>query len=238
MAEHARIPARESDLRSIATVIDPRRWVVGAFNLAGRLRQGRVFHPDGVLLDGELRSARSPFTPGDHAVIARLSKGAGTPGGIPDILGLAFRVYSGPGQPWDITLASSGSGAVGRMVLLPSGGWSGTTFSSLLPYRAGGQWFWMIAEADENQPSGTTDPAAAARQADTTTLRFRLYTAAPGLRKRTVGDLVLRESHGDAQEPSFDPMLNVPQGIHLSPSWVGKVRELTYIGSRSGRKAD
>ena len=69
------------------------------------LRRARAFHPRGLMLAGELttdKESRLPLNAGVRPVIARISKGAGTPGGAPDIVGLAVRIpaennYHSPG---------------------------------------------------------------------------------------------------------------------------------------------
>lgn len=241
MSQQTEIPARESDLKAVAEAVDPRRLVTSAFSLLGRLRHGRVFHPRGVLLDGELEARSSgvlPFPGGSHPVVARLSKGAGTPGGSPDVLGLAFRIPAGGGLagPWDITLASSGSGPLGRMALIPSTHWSGTSYSSLMPYRIGSRWAWIVAKADAGQPDDSADPDRLGEALASGPLGFTLYQEGLNVRTREVGHLTLRRVRPDAQDPSFDPMRNCPRGAHLSPRWLSALRDLSYRGSRRGRK--
>lgn len=241
MQQHPPIPARESEIRTVAHALDPRRLITSAFSVLGRVRQGRVFHPNGLLLDGEL-TARStgalPFPSGTHPVIARLSKGAGTPGGLPDILGLAFRLSPAEGrQPWDITLASSGAGTLSRVLLVPSRSWSQTVYSSLMPYRVGNRWLWLLAEADNDQPSDTADLSALERQARNRPLHFTLFQAAPGQGRKVIGHLTLHGVRGDAEFPAFDPVQNCPPDVHLSPDWINRIRELSYRGSRAGRSS-
>ncbi|WP_317189865.1 MmpS family transport accessory protein, partial [Mycobacterium avium] len=53
-------------------------------------------------------------------IVARLSKATGTPGALPDFIGLALR-GSAPqpaGTPWDILLVSAGSGVLSRAAAL------------------------------------------------------------------------------------------------------------------------
>jgi hypothetical protein len=72
-------------------------------------------------------------------VIARVSKGAGTPGGAPDILGLAVRIptQNGLSQLWDLALSSSGSGALSRTRPIPARQWGAARYGSIVPYRYG-----------------------------------------------------------------------------------------------------
>lgn len=239
MDQHRPIPARESELRTVAHALDPRRLLTSAFSVLGRVRHGRVLHPKGLLLDGELTTRSTgvlPFPSGTHPVIARLSKGAGTPGGVPDILGLAFRLSPTDGtRPWDITMASSGAGTLNRVLLIPSRGWAGTVYSSLMPYRVGNRWLWLIAEADNDQPSGTADLSALESQARNRPLHFTLFQAAPGQGRKVIGHLTLHGVRGDAEFPAFDPMRNCPPGVRLSPDWISRIREFSYRGSRIGR---
>jgi hypothetical protein len=67
--------------------------VKAGFRGLAALRRARAFHPVGLVLRGELRPVADdlPWPSGPVAVVARLSKGAGTPGRLPDALGLAVR---------------------------------------------------------------------------------------------------------------------------------------------------
>lgn len=222
MRQQTEIPARESELKTIVEAVDPRRLVTSAFTVLGRVRHGRVFHPRGVLLDGALEARSSgvlPFPGGTRPVIARLSKGAGTPGGTPDVLGLAFRIPPGAGlsEPWDITLTSSGSGLFGRMLPIPASEWNGTTYSSLMPYRAGSRLVWLIAQAEEGQPAHTADPEKLREALAGGPLRFTLHQDGVNVHRRKVGVLTLHRVRPDEENPSFDPMRHCPRGIHLSP---------------------
>lgn len=225
----------------MAAAVHPRNLIPRAFRVLGELRHRRVFHPDGVLFDGELtaRPGVLPLPAGTHRVVGRMSKGAGTPGGLPDILGLAFRLGGQDGDRlWDILLASSAPGAVGQLLLLPQRAWRGSTYSSVLPYRVDDRRpVWLLAEADDGQPAGTTALDALAEHARRQPLRFALSEASVAGERRTVGELKLRGVRRDSSEPSFDPVVHHPPGVRLWPDWVGKLRELSYRGSRVGRKS-
>jgi hypothetical protein len=70
------------------------------------------------------------------SVIARVSKAAGTPGALPDIIGLAIRIVPQVDvtTDWDMLLASAGSGLLGRTIRLrPATSWTGQTMASLMP---------------------------------------------------------------------------------------------------------
>ncbi|WP_431902988.1 hypothetical protein [Amycolatopsis thermoflava] len=115
------------------------------FGALARLRHARVFHPRGVLLRGTLETlapGELPLPP-SGPVVARLSKGAGLPRGMPDILGLALRIPTDDG-PWDLTLASASA----RVLLRPARGWRRAVFSSLVPYRVAAGLRWILAEVD------------------------------------------------------------------------------------------
>ena len=74
------------------------RAVETVFTVLARLRAARAFHPRGALFAGrvELDGPGSPTVAvlggGVHPALVRVSKGAGTPGRLPDLLGLAVRL--------------------------------------------------------------------------------------------------------------------------------------------------
>ncbi|SDF77537.1 hypothetical protein SAMN05660662_3367 [Blastococcus aurantiacus] len=89
-----------------------------------RWRNGKPMHPRGAVFDAVLErhgSARPwgvPFldaTARDDVVV-RLSRGAGLPAPVPDLLGLAVRLDEGSEQPVDLLLSTTGRGALTRVV--------------------------------------------------------------------------------------------------------------------------
>ncbi|MEU0464343.1 hypothetical protein ABZ215_10095 [Amycolatopsis sp. NPDC006131] len=194
------------------------------FGALARLRHARVFHPRGVLLRGTLET----LTPGElplppsGPVVARLSKGAGLPRGMPDILGLALRIPTDDG-PWDLTLASASA----RVLLRPATGWRRTVFSSLVPYRVAAGLRWILAEVDGPDGAALDDVDAV-----TVTCSAAKLTgpATP------VARIALDTPLGDGERPSFDPMLHSPPGARLYPEWLSRLREPAYQGSRAGRR--
>ena len=102
------------------------------------MRHRRLFHPIGVLANGTIERIAAtgeglPMVPGE--VVGRVSKGVGLPGALPDIAGVAWRMPPPlpPSIPWDVLLASTTGGALGRILLRPVTSWSGATFSTLMP---------------------------------------------------------------------------------------------------------
>ena len=92
----------------------PRAWVlrtvpapfIRAFELLARLRAAPAFHPDGVLYEGEATvRGPGPLPPGQVDCLVRLSKGIGTPRGVPDLLGVAVRLLHDP--PVDVLCSSA-----------------------------------------------------------------------------------------------------------------------------------
>ncbi|MFC9361018.1 hypothetical protein ACFTZB_31145 [Rhodococcus sp. NPDC057014] len=78
----------------------------------------RVFHPRGLVATGRMKLSTEWWTVESGTpieMVARLSRGAGTPTGVPDMLGLTIKIpLAVPGTQWDLLLASSGASAVTR----------------------------------------------------------------------------------------------------------------------------
>ncbi len=208
--------------------------VSAGFRGLAALRRAPAFHPTGVVLHGELRPVADdlPWPPGPSPVVARLSKGAGTPGRLPDALGLAVRIPGAgrDGGPWDILLTTAGSGHVGRMLPRPAAAWTRGAYSSLAPYRRADRLVWLGAWAEASSPriEASLDAVRA-----TETWEFVLRTGREDGRWCDSAVLTLTEPGGDA--PSFDPMLNHPEGLCFAPDWLVRLRERAYAGSRAGR---
>ncbi|MEV6638915.1 hypothetical protein [Amycolatopsis sp. NPDC051371] len=206
--------------------------VVAGFRGLAALRRARAFHPVGLVLRGELRPLADdlPWPSGPVEVVARLSKGAGTPGRLPDALGLAVRIPGAGrgGGPWDLTLTTAGSGHVGRMLPRPAASWTGGAYSSLVPYRRADRLVWLAAWATTPRLDASLEAVVAAGG-----LGFVLRTGRQDGRWCDSAELTLTRIGGDA--PAFDPMLNRPEGLEVAPGWLANLRERAYAGSRAGR---
>ena len=118
--------------------------------LGSAVRQRRLFHPLGVLASGRIEriAAHGEGLPVESAdILARVSKAIGIPGGLPDLIGLAWRMPAPTpaGTPWDILTASAGSGLLTRFALRPTTSWTGTTLSALMPLHQEDGWWWVKA---------------------------------------------------------------------------------------------
>jgi hypothetical protein len=206
--------------------------VKAGFRGLAALRRARAFHPVGLVLRGELRPVADdlPWPSGPVAVVARLSKGAGTPGRLPDALGLAVRIPGAgrDGGPWDLTLTTAGSGHVGRMLPRPAASWTGGAYSSLVPYRRADRLVWLAAWGTVPRIEASLEAVVAAGG-----LGFVLRTGRQDGRWCDSAVLTLTEIGGEA--PAFDPMLNRPESLEPAPGWLARLRERAYAGSRAGR---
>ncbi|WP_406229337.1 phosphodiesterase [Nocardia sp. NBC_01009] len=212
--------------------------VRSAFAAGARLRHARVFHPDGLALSGRLHAEyefENLFGSGERAVIARLSKGAGLPGGVPDVLGFAFRALARDDQPWDFALATTGRSTVGRFVFTVATGWARAKYGSLMPYRFGDSMpTWVFAEPDAAQPKSASIEALA-EYLHEHDLHFDLIGSPIFGPTRKLAEINLRLAHGEHRTDYFDPMLNHPAEVEIVPKVIQQLREFAYAGSRQGR---
>jgi hypothetical protein len=205
-----------------------------------RVRRARALHPAGRSFAGTLRiwgtgeQLGVPLfdEPGEYPATVRLSRGAGTPAGWPDVLGLAVRVTGR--YPADLLLSSCGRSALARHVPRPARRFD-TRYGSLAGYadRTGGRaYLSALATGARLGP----DLSAVARTVSTGGVGFRLFLAVGFGPERPVGALALVRplpAHVDA-ELAFDPVGRAPVGLALTGP-LGAVRDATYAGSRRGR---
>ncbi|HEX7166352.1 MAG TPA: hypothetical protein VF230_05155 [Acidimicrobiales bacterium] len=219
------------------------------------VRRARVFHPTGAAFQAtvDVQGDRVPdgLAPhGRHRAVVRLSRGAGTPEPMPDILGVAVRILDahGAGGHQDLLLASSGAPPVLRHALLPAIAFGTSFFSSLLPYRTGdgrvvvlgARPLWTGTQAGEQQ--GSTEPLApTATLADveaaleSAKLRLELVVAEPARPWQPFATIDVGRRLGDAEAESlrFNPFNT---GDAFEPAGVlNAVRRRAYAASQAAR---
>lgn len=218
-------------------ISDVASWPV---EFGAAVRQRRLFHPSGVLARGSLeRTAPEgrglPLYSCD--VVGRLSKGIGTPGSVPDIAGLAWRMPPQlSGTPWDVLLASTLAG--NRFVLWPANSWTGITFSSLMPLRFDGALWWLRARLDTEFDGAGLCVDTVDGQLERGGLEFDIEQSSTAGEFEPLGRLSLRQKLPHGRDVSFDPALHSGDGVRLVPDWLADVRRAAYHRSRVGRDAE
>lgn len=205
------------------------------------LRRKRLFHPTGILCGGSVTRLAPdgvglPLVSGD--VVGRISKGAGTPGSLPDFAGLAWRMpgdADGP-RPWDVLTVSSAA----RVALRPVRSWPAAQYSTLMPLGYRGGLYWLRArmrtplDADGLSVQGVRD------RIQTGTIVFAIEQACgrgtfTELATMTF-DRELCEDDPGCDQP-FDPTVRSGTEMTLEPRWLTRVRRAAYRNSREGRGA-
>ncbi|MEU4392774.1 hypothetical protein [Kribbella sp. NPDC023855] len=213
----------------------PAHGISVAFAALATLRQAPAVHPRRVSFSARLCvEQQTPLIPsGQYLATVNLSKGAGTPGRRPDILGVALRFHlpSSP-DPCDVLFSSAGTGRWTRWVPLPATDWGGARYGTLAPYEIAGRWWWLMLT-----PTGP--PVGHASLPDlehSAPVSFAVHLSGESAAWQQIGRLVLRDLLTSAS-PVLDPVLNHPPGAVPAPAWLRTVRELAYTSSRQGRRA-
>lgn len=209
------------------------------------VRHRRVFHPLGVLASGHIERT-APAQRGlpieSAEVIGRVSKAIGIPGDLPDLIGLAWRMpapaRTPDATPWDVLVASTGSGMRARFGLQPTRSWTGTTLSTLMPLRYEDGWWWLKAEVQTEMSRGLSLDALV-REIEDGEIVFDIQQALgtgpfEPLARLTLSARIPTDHDHDV---SFDPTRNSAPGVELGPRWLTALRERAYLRSREGRDA-
>ncbi|MBE1532845.1 DUF1990 family protein [Actinomadura algeriensis] len=209
------------------------------FALAARWRGGRPLHPRGLVVDFTMvlrGTSRSWFVPllDDRKELrgeARLSRAAGLPPVLPDILGLALR-WPQPGGDAELLLATTGHTPLGRHLLRPTTRWSPGFYGSLLAYRAGDHRVLLgaVARRPRTVPA---DLAALARALEEGPLSLDLVVATEFGRWERFGELRLTgPARTDEQAPMrFDPARRPIRGLRPAGP-LQQVRAPVYAAAR------
>lgn len=210
------------------------KLVQGAFTALASVRRARAFHPTGQFYDARLCvEGQGPLPEGEQDVVVRLSKGAGMPEHVPDVLGLAFRAHV-DGRAIDV-LCTTTAGLHGwrQLLLWPTRGWTGARLTTLMPWQHTGPGRRRVLVGAEvlDPDVRRADPASVAAHVP---VRICLQVTERHDRVLQTGELILLAARRDA-EVSFDPIRNHPAGWRTGPSWLARLRESAYVGSRRGR---
>ena len=199
------------------------RAVAVPLGALARLRHGKPMHPRGAVLDAVLERTGGPAEwgvpwlagRGEQAALVRLSRGAGLPAPLPDVLGLAVRLpgTAGAEGPVDLLLSTTGRGRLTRWVLVPRRD-AGAVYSSLMGYRSAAGAVFLAALPEPTAGSVTAEPGPVAAAARAGRLAFTLAAARgpgewrPFARLRLLGPVP--EVDPDLR---FDAVRNPPPGL-------------------------
>lgn len=215
--------------------------VAAPLGALARWRGGKPMHPRGAVFHGRLeRSGTVPpygvpwvDTAGTDPAVVRLSRGAGLPAPLPDLLGLAIRLPGGP-EPIDLLLSTTGRGRITRLLPLPRRD-AAAVYSSIMAYRsdAGPVRIAALPQGDD-VPS---DPGSLAGAVGRAGLVFTLAVA------RGLGPWrpFARLSLGAPWEPldppiRFDAVLHPPPGL-VADGPMARFRAPAYVRARAASEA-
>jgi len=204
-----------------------------AFRTLAALRSAPAFHPDGVMYEGRAEMhGPGPLPRGEVDCLVRLSKGIGTPRGVPDLLGLAVRLLHEP--PVDI-LCTTAPGGRGwrRFVLRPGRHWGGSTLTSLMYWRAPHVERLQVLVDVRDPRLDSPDPDVLVEH-----LPVRLGLRVVGREGDVQVGTIEVTAVSQLDRPAFDPVLHPPTGWRMGPAWLARLRARAYVGSRAGQGID
>jgi len=207
-----------------------------------RRRQGKPMHPRGAVFDGMLERGTGPEPaglawldePGSDRVLVRLSRGAGLPARLPDLLGIAVRVPGGPDDdPVDLLLTSTATAPLLRMVPVPRVD-AATAYTSIMGYRSDAGTLRLAALPEPRRAPSEPEPLAAdvARHG----LRFILAAARGQGPWRPFARLTLTARRGPLDpDVRFDAVRHPPHGL-VPDGPMARFRAPAYAAARKGRE--
>ncbi|MGY1752888.1 phosphodiesterase [Blastococcus sp. SYSU D01042] len=205
-----------------------------------RWRGGKPMHPAGTVCRGVLerhggdRPWGVPFldTTAREDVVVRLSRGAGLPASLPDLLGLAVRLDAGGGAPVDLLLSTTGRGRLTRLMPVLRRD-AAAPYSSIMAYRSDAGAVRIAAlPTTRDVPS---DPGPQAAEVRHRPLRFVL-AAARGLGPwQPFGRLVFGEPVPSADpDLRFDAVRHPPSGL-VADGPMARFRAPAYAAAQEAR---
>jgi hypothetical protein len=212
--------------------------VVGApLGALARWRHGKPMHPRGAVFDGVLERGTGtgdlgvPWLddPARDDVVVRLSRGAGLPEPLPDLLGLAVRI---PDGPVDLLLTSTLTGPLLRLLPAPRRD-TATAYTSIMGYRSDAGTLRLAAFPERRRVPSEPEPLAedVARQA------LVLHLAAAGGQGpwQAWGRLTVTAPREDLDpDVRFDAVRHPPDGL-VPDGPMARFRAPAYAAARRGR---
>jgi hypothetical protein len=202
-----------------------------------RVRGSKPMHPRGVVFDAALqrRGAHTGVdwldATGSDDVVVRLSRGAGLPPRLPDLLGFALRLPGDP--PVDLLLSSSGQGRWTRRAPVLRRD-AATPYGSLMAYRSGVGPVWLAAV-----PRGGPLPTGSEALAAAGPGRVVELSAAVGRGPwQAFAAVSLRTAPRPPDPPvHFDAVLHAPPGL-TADGPMARFRRPAYAAARAALHAD
>ncbi|MCZ2859168.1 phosphodiesterase [Blastococcus sp. VKM Ac-2987] len=207
------------------------------FGAVARWRRGRPLHPRGAVLDAVLdRRGGSPSfgvpwldEVRSDRVVVRMSRGAGLPAPLPDVLGLAVRLPGAAGSPVDLLLSTSGRGPLTRRVPVPRRD-AAAVYGSIMAYRTAAGPVRLAAFPERTGiPS---DPAPLAVAAERGAVAFTVAAAVGSGGWRPFALLRVEGAHRPpAPAVRFDAVRHAPPGL-AADGPLARFREPAYAIAR------
>ena len=215
-----------------------------ALGALARLRRGKPMHPRGAVFSAVLERHGNDAAaligvpwldaPATEAAVVRLSRGAGLPAPLPDLLGLAIRLPSATGAPIDLLLSTTGRGPLSRLLPVPRRD-TAAVYSSIMGYRSDAGTLRLAALPEADGVPSEPEPLAAevAREG----LSFTLTVARGWGPWVPFGRLIL----GAAAEPldpgiRFDAVLSPPPGL-VPDGPMARFRSPAYARARAAHRS-
>lgn len=132
-------------------------------------------------------------------VVARISKALGLPGGTRDVAGLALRLPTDTGEPWDLLMTTAGGpGTWQRRMPRTTGDWLLADFSSLTPFEHERRRWWVRARCATSLPAQGLSLDTIVEALHGGGVEFSLTQAASGRPFHSLGWLTLHGVHREA----------------------------------------
>jgi hypothetical protein len=219
------------------------RLVAVPLGALARWRRGKPMHPRGAVFDAVLERSGTPpgeppwgvpwlDEPGSDTAVVRMSRGAGLPAPMPDLLGLALRLPRAGADPVDVLLTTTGRGPLGRLVPVPRRD-TAALYSSIMAYRsdAGSVRLAALPE-DDGVPS---DPAPLAGAVAAGGLVFTLAAAHGMGAWRPFARLTLTGPAAPLDpDVRFDAVRNPPPGL-VADGPMARFRAPAYATAQAER---
>ncbi|MDR2281164.1 MAG: hypothetical protein LBE07_09975 [Gordonia sp. (in: high G+C Gram-positive bacteria)] len=193
---------------------------------------GALLHRSGLVVRGDAVSENDCFPIRSGPVTVRLSKALGSPGSLPDAIGVAVRLAPDTvdtGDGWDLVMSGPERRAAGMPLMWPAFRWNAVPLTAHGRFRYRGRTWRVFGELFTQRTGSGLDLDDLSRGLSRTPGVLTLTASPDGQPSTPLGTVEFGGDPVTEGVAAFDPM-SVPDDVRPIRGWWDDLRHAAYRG--------